>query len=156
TAAKIIELKTKFAEYVNKLRSRKSLKLATGFDAEFFECSFALLADPPNFSHGQVFHEIRDLFLCLFELAVRLINFAGDFRDELVGTDARGRGEVCGAKNCSADFLRERCGAARVRGDIKISFVERQRFDDRSELVKNSADDSRFAPINIEAGRQHD
>ena len=60
-----------------------------------------------------------------FELTVRLVNFTRDFGDELVWTNPRGRCELRRAKNCAADFLRERCRRARVKGDIKISFVER-------------------------------
>src|SRR6476620_2603483 len=105
-AAKVVELKAKFAEYINKFRPRESLEFATGFDAEFFEFSFALLADSPDLAHGQVFHEIRDLFRAHFELAIRLVNFARDFRDELVWSNPRGRREFGRAKNCAADFLR--------------------------------------------------
>src|SRR5215510_15622047 len=135
-----MKFKAEFAEYINKLRPRESLEFAAGFDAKFFELSFALLADSPDLAHGQVFHEIRDLFGLHFELAVRLVNFARNFCDELVRTDPRGRCEFRRPKNCAADFLRERSGSGRVRRDVKISFVERQRFNDRSELVKNSAD----------------
>ena len=89
TAAKVVELKAEFAEYTNKLWPRESLEFATRFDAELFEFSFALLADSPDFAHGQVFHEIRNLFRLYFELAVRLVNLARDFCDELVWTNPR-------------------------------------------------------------------
>src|SRR5262249_44754229 len=42
----------------------------------------------------------------------------------------------------------------RLRTDIEISFVERQRLDDRSELVKNSANHCGSAAINIEPCRK--
>src|SRR4030095_9052976 len=155
-AAKLVELKAKFAEYINKLRPRESLEFATGFDAELFQFSLALLADSPDLAHGQVFHETRDFFRLHLELAVWLVNFACDFRDKLVWTNPGGRCEFRRAKNCAPDFLRERCRRGRVRADIEISFVERKRFDDRSKLVKNSADDRGFAPVNIEPRREHD
>src|SRR4030095_7703689 len=69
-AAKVIELKAKFAENVNSLRTRETLAASTGFRAEFFEFSSALLPDSPDFAHGQVFHEICDLFRLHVELAI--------------------------------------------------------------------------------------
>src|SRR4029453_1766489 len=145
----------KFAEYINKLRPRESLEFAPGLYAEFLELSFALLADSPDLAYGQVFHEIRDLFWLHFELAVGLVNITRDFRNEFVRSNPRGRCEFRCAKNCAANFLRQRCRRAWVRGDIEISFVERQRLDDRSELVKNSADDRGFAPVNVEPRRKY-
>src|SRR5262245_51869210 len=107
-----MELKAKFAEYINKLRPREPLEFATGFGAEFFEFPFALLADSPDFAHGQVFHETRDLFRLHFELAIGFISFARDFCDELVRTDPRGTCELRCAKNYATDFLCERCRRA--------------------------------------------
>src|SRR5439155_11662527 len=49
---------------------------------------------------------------------------------------------------------RERGRGAGVRSDIEVSLVERQRLDDRSEVVKNSADDRGFAPVNVEPRRE--
>src|SRR6266550_1792495 len=43
-AAKVVELKAKFAEYIDELRPRESLEFATDFDAEFFQFSFAIFA----------------------------------------------------------------------------------------------------------------
>src|SRR4029078_2855485 len=122
-SAKLVELKAKFAKNINELRPRESLEFATGFDAEFFEFSFALLADSPDLAHGQVFHEIRDLFRPHFELAVRLVNFTRDFRDELVWTNPRGRCEFRREKNFTADFLCECYRRGSVRTDIKVSLI---------------------------------
>ena len=43
-----------------------------------------------------------------------------------------------------------------MSGDIEIRFIERERFDQRGEAMKNSANHGGFAPINIEARRQND
>src|SRR4029434_1290864 len=114
-ATKVMKFKAKFPKNINKLRSRESLKFTAGSDAELFQLLFAFLADSPDLAYGHVSHEIRDVLRLHFELAVRLINVARDFRDELVGTNPRGRCEFRPAKNCAADFLRQRCRRGRVR-----------------------------------------
>ncbi len=41
-------------------------------------------------------------------------------------------------------------------GDVKIGFIERERFDEGSEAEQDLADDGGFFPVNIEAGRKDD
>ncbi len=43
-----------------------------------------------------------------------------------------------------------------MRRKIDISFIERERFNQRTEPMQNPANHSRFAAVNIEPRRQND
>src|SRR6266446_129718 len=154
-AAKLVEIETKLAEKIDKLRTREALQLAAGFSAELFQFSLRLLADSPDFADRQFIHEGVHLFWHHLKLAVRLVYFARDFRDQFVRTDSRRRCELRFAKNRAADHLCKRRWCAGMRGYIQIRFVERKGFNQRRETMQDSTDDRCFTPINIEARRQH-
>ena len=88
-AAKIVEIETELAEKIDKFRVRKTLQVAAGFHAELFQFSLGLLADSPDFADWQFLHELGHLRWLNFELAVWLVYFAGDLRDQFVWTDPR-------------------------------------------------------------------
>src|SRR5204863_9122828 len=136
TATEIVEVKTELTEDIDELRAREALKLAACFNAEFFQFPLTLLADSPDFAHRQIAPECGHFFRLHCELAVRLVNFAGDFCDQLVGANACGGGQFRFPKNRVADRLRQRPRHARVRGDIEVSFVEREWLDYGSEPMQ--------------------
>src|SRR5206468_4019088 len=90
------------------------------------------------------------------ELAVRLVYFARDFRDQFVRTNSSRRGQFRFTKDRSADHLCEWPRCAGMLTDVEIRFVERERFNQRREPVKNSTDHGGFAAIDIEPCWQHD
>src|SRR5438132_1247618 len=155
-ATEIVEIETELAEDIDELRPREPLEFAASFDAEFFQFSLTLLTDSPDFADRQILHELGHLFRFHFKLPIWLVYFAGDFGDQFVGANACGGRQLCFSKNRAPDFLRQRSGRARVRADVEVSFIERERFDYGSELIKYSADDCSFTSINIETRRQHD
>ena len=109
---------------------------------------------PQSLRTGNFFHELRHLFLFHFELPVRLLQIAGDLGDQLVRADPGRRGQLRLAKNQPADDLRQWPGRARMRRDIEIRFVERERFHERREAMQDLADHRGLLAINIEARRQ--
>ena len=113
------------------------------------------VADSPELAHRQLLHELRHLFRFHFELAVRLLQVAGDFCDQLVRADPGGRSQFRLAKNQPANDLRQRPGRARMCRDVEIGFVERERLHERREAMQDFADDGGFLAVNIEA-RRHD
>ena len=115
---------------IDKLGTREALELAAGFDAKFFQFSLGLLADSPDFAHWQVLHELGHLLpvslrtgrlACLFRWR--------SWRSSLLGPIPAEDVSFVLLKDRVPDHLRQRSGRARVRGDIEVSFVERERFD---------------------------
>src|SRR5882724_380378 len=128
-ATEIVELETKLPENIDKLGTRKSLELAASLDAEFFQLSLAFLADPPNLPDRQVPHEPGNFTRFHFKLAIGLVHFAGDLGNEFVRTNSCRGCQLRSPKDLLAYFVRQRSRRGRVRSDIEVSFVERQRFD---------------------------
>ena len=85
------------------------------------------------------------------ELPVWLVQVARDLGHQFVRPNPGRGGQFRFAKNQVADDLGERARRAGMCADIEISFIERERLDQRREAMKNSADDGRLPPINIEA-----
>src|SRR5207245_4135597 len=88
-ATKIVEIKTEFAEKIDKFRAREPLQFAAGFDSKLLQFALALLADSPDFADWQILHELGRLFRLHLESATWFVYFARDFRNQFVGTNSR-------------------------------------------------------------------
>ena len=111
---------------------------------------------PQSLRTGSCLHEFRHLVLLHFELSVRLLQVARDFGHELVRTDPGRCGQLRLAINQPPNDLRQWPGRARVRRDVEIRFVERERLHERGEAMQDFADHRGFLAVNIEACRHDD
>ena len=74
---------------------------------------------------------------------VGLVQIGGDLRDQLVGTDADGRGEPGGLANSLLDEPRNCGGLLQGRGacrNVEIGLIERQAFNQRRDVAKYRED----------------
>src|SRR3984957_12638097 len=120
-----------------------SCDFADRFESQRKQRSFGDFADARNFSHGQWCQELRFASGSAPNESARFRLFRSNFRDQPRRTKPAGTGKSCRARNRSQEFVgcsERRTVQAFRAGQIEISLVDRNHFDDWRKLAKDRRD----------------